>query len=415
MKQVRPPEPLGLSPSFGFGDRLGLATPGHLYALRAHGGSIKPIFAQQSIREMERTRRKPSEVIADAHQHLEASNYGDAWGADADHLKTQEDVNATAGAGFVFYTIDPSDHVDVMAETYDEATLRSIHRELRDDVNWVDAYKGRTETLADGVQLEFDEVVVLRTAVKYGRAISHAIKIAAHIDRVMSKRSQAYEIELSVDETPNPTTWAEHFIIAEQCLQANMKLVSVAPRYVGHFEKGVDFRGDMAEFESSLKGHAAIAKTLGPYKLSLHSGSDKFSIYKSFARLTGGQFHVKTAGTSYLEGLRVAARHDGKLFRRIIDFSRERFEEDRATYEISGRLDKMPVTDAVNDDQRLESLYLDSDDGRQVLHVTYGSVLTNTSLGPALRDVLVAEPETHREVLARHLGKHLKLLSSGMK
>ncbi len=74
---------------------------------------------------------------------------------------------------------------------------------------------------------------------------------------------------------------------------------------MGEFEKGVDFKGDMAAFEASLKAHAAIARFLGPYKLSLHSGSDKLSIYTAFAKVTQGQFHVKTAGTSYLE---VAAR-----------------------------------------------------------------------------------------------------------
>lgn len=414
MKQLRAPEPLGLLPTFGFGDRLGLATPGHLYALRAHGGPIQPIFAQQSIRELERTRRKPSDVIHDAQASLEVANFGEPWGADADHLKTQADVNATAGAGFVFFTIDPSEYVDTLAETYDAEALASIYSDIRDDVNWVDDYKNREVKLADGITIPFEPEAVLRCAVKYGRAISHAIKMAAHVDRVMGKRSAPYEIELSVDETPQPTTWAEHFIIAEQCLQANMKLVSLAPRYIGRFEKGVDFRGSRKDFESSLKGHAAIAESLGPYKLSLHSGSDKFSIYEAFARISKGRFHVKTAGTSYLEGLRVAARHEGKLFRRIVEFSRERFEEDRATYEISGKLENTPLPGAINDDARLESLYLDSDDGRQILHVTFGSVLTNSSLGPALRDVLAAEPNTHREVLARHLGKHLKLLAKGL-
>jgi hypothetical protein len=414
MTEVRAPKPLGLSPTFGFGDRLGLATLGHLDAIRAYGGRILPIFAQQSIREMNRTRRSPSDVLRDTVAALRAASYGGEWGADANHLKTQEDVNATAGAGFVFFTIDPSEHVDPRADSYDSATLDRQFREIYNDVNWADEYFGRTVQIDDTLVIHFDAVSVRRTAVKYGRAISHAIKLAAHIDRVMGKRAADYEIELSIDETPQPTTPSEHFIIADQCLRSKMKLVSLAPRYVGHFEKGIDYKGDLQKFALSLADHAAIARHLGPYKLSLHSGSDKLTIYETLARVTGGMFHVKTAGTSYLEGLRVASRHHRKLFRRIVDCSRSQFERDRASYPISARLEKVPPPAAIADDAKLERLYLDEDDGRQILHVTFGSVLTDTGLGPSLRDVLVAHPETHREVLARHFGKHLKALSKGL-
>jgi hypothetical protein len=110
----------------------------------------------------------------------------------------------------------------------------------------------------------------------------------------------------------------------------------------------------------------------------------------------------------------VAGRHERKLFRRIVDFARGRFDRDRATYHISARLDRVPAPAAIADDAKLEKLYLDENDGRQILHVTFGSVLTDTALGPALRDVLVAHPATHREVLAKHFGKHLKALCKGL-
>ncbi len=414
MTEVRPPQPLGLAPSFGFGDRLGLATPGHLDALRLYGGSILPIFAQQSIREMSRTARKPSDVMSDARRALQAASYTGVWSADADHLKTPEDVNATAGAGFVFYTIDPSDFVDTQADDYAPDVLGKKFLDIRDDVNWADDYIGRTITLDNGEKIVFDLLTVRRAAVKYGRAIAHAVKMGAHIERVMGKRDGQFEIELSVDETPQPTTPAEHYIIAEQCLRSNMRLVSLAPRFVGDFEKGIDFKGDRAAFEGSLQTHASIARLIGPYKLSLHSGSDKLSIYELFARVTRGQFHVKTAGTSYLEALRVTSRHERKLFRRIVDFSRERFERDKATYHISAQLENVPTPNAIADDTKLETLYLDQNDGRQILHVTFGSVLSDNALGPAVRDVLAAHPETHREVLAKHFGEHLKALTRGL-
>src|SRR5438046_2041827 len=98
---------LGLEPSFGFGDRLGLATPGHVAAMQRAGGGIAPIFAQQSIREMTRTGRTPHNVVDDARRGMELSDWHAPSGADADHLKTREDVDRTSAVGFTFYTIDP--------------------------------------------------------------------------------------------------------------------------------------------------------------------------------------------------------------------------------------------------------------------------------------------------------------------
>src|SRR5689334_17170094 len=103
---------LGLSPSFGFGDRIGLATPGHVEAMRRAGEGIAPIFPQQSIREMARTGRSPQHVMDDALRGMRRAGWTGTTGADADHLKTTEDVDATAAVGFTFFTIDPSEHVD---------------------------------------------------------------------------------------------------------------------------------------------------------------------------------------------------------------------------------------------------------------------------------------------------------------
>ncbi len=405
---------LGLEPSFGFGDRLGLATPGHLQALLSAGGDIRPIFAQQSIREMRRTGRSADEVMQDAQQAAAKAGYAGICGADADHLKTFADVDETAAAGFVFFTIDPSAHVDQNAESYSGDDLESRYLAIREQAPWAETTFGKKIDIAGGPTLRFDELSVKRAAIKYGPAINHTIEMANYIDQVMAARGTAYEIELSVDETEHPTTLIEHYLIAEQCLATNMKLVSLAPRFIGDFEKGIDFRGDLRKLEASLKDHAAVAKQLGPYKLSLHSGSDKLSMYEMFARSTGGMFHVKTAGTSYLEAIRVVARHDETLFRQIVEFSRGRFETDRATYHISAELARVaPIAD-VSSAAELERIYLNEDDGRQVLHVTFGSVLTDATLGPALRSVLVAEPQSHANIVAEHFEKHLQALQRGM-
>ena len=414
MTTPRKPQTLGLAPSFGFGDRLGSATPGHLDALRACGSGIAPIFAQQSIREMARTQRTASDVMQSAQRALAEEGFSGAWGADADHLKTEGDVEVTAEAGFGFFTIDPSDHVDFDADGYDADLLGERFNAVRPHADWVDDYLGKTVRVDRGPSIEMDAPTVQRAAVKYGRAIEHAKQIAAHVSRVMGQRGDEYEIELSVDETPQPTTLAEHYIIANECLRSGMKLVSLAPRYIGDFEKGIDYKGDTEALARSLADHVAIARQLGPYKLSLHSGSDKLSIYAIFARVTGGLFHVKTAGTSYLEALRVVVRHDESLLRHIIDFSRERFESDRATYHISARLDRVAPPADIDDMRQLETLYLNEDDGRQILHVTFGSVLTDAQFGPAIHQLLAAEPQTHREVLAEHFAKHLRALQQGM-
>lgn len=416
---------LGLAPSFGFGDRIGCATPGHVESMKRSGGSIEAIYPQQSIREMTRTQRTPQQVMDDAMRGARECGWTRPIGADADHLKLPEDVDATAGVGFTFFTIDPSDDVDQRADDYDEATLREKFAAARELAPWYDNYLGGEVQLASGTAVQLDEEACMRAAVKYGAAIRRALALGDHIRSVHEANGRDYEIELSVDETDQPTTLAEHYIIADQCLRGGMKLVSLAPRFIGDFEKGVDFKGNVEALEASLNDHAAIAQLLGPYKLSLHSGSDKLSMYPSLARATKGQFHVKTAGTSYLEALRVVVRHDEALFRRIVDFARERYNTDKATYHVSATLEGVPPGSEIDDIVRLEQLYLErwedvpvgkgfTEPGRQILHCTFGSVLTHDEFGPAVKATLEQHPDTYTEVLADHFSRHLEALSAGL-
>ncbi len=424
MNTTTQPVCLGLAPSFGFGDRIGLATPGHVEAMKRAGGSIKPIFPQQSIREMTRTQRSPRQVMDDAINAMAAAGWTGVTGADADHLKTNEDVDRTFEVGFTFFTIDPSDEVDEKADGYDQVTLNERFSAVREASPWYGDYLGRRIELDTGTAIVFDEQACMRCAVKYGRALVKAIGLADHIKQVHEQAGRDYEIELSVDETDQPTTLAEHWIVAEQCLKAGMKLVSLAPRFIGEMEKGVDYIGDPGKLEVSLRDHAVIADRLGPYKLSLHSGSDKLSMYPALARATGGRFHVKTAGTSYLEALRVVALHDPALFRRIVDFARDRYDTDRATYHVHARVNTTPAPADVSDDVELERIYLQrwqdtsgggfTNAGRQILHCTFGSVLTDADLGPAVRNVLQTHTDTYTDVLALHFAKHLEALNAGM-
>jgi hypothetical protein len=424
-KQSTKPTVLGLAPSFGFGDRLGVATPGHAAALARCGAGIQPIFAQQSIREMARTARTPTQVMSDAMAGIAKANYGGPHGADADHLKTPQDIDVTAAAGFTFFTLDPSGAVDTNADEYNTDELAAKFKAVANEVDWISRYEGRRISISTGGAIELTGPACRKAAVKYGKAINLAVSLGQYVNKTAQRLGKQFEIELSVDETPQPTTPAEHYIIADQLISRGVKLISVAPRFVGEFEKGVDFKGDRAGFEQSLGVHAAIAKLLGPYKLSLHSGSDKLSIYTAFAKQTGGVFHVKTAGTSYLEALRTVARHDEKLFRHVVDFSRGRYETDRATYHVSATLGGVPAPSAVSSLKELEGLYLGhwsdmpagkgfDQPGRQIVHCTFGSVLTDKELGPQVKSLVREHVDTYTHLLDEHFGKHLDALRQGL-
>lgn len=398
------PVPLGLHASFGFGDRIGLATPGHVEAVRESG--IAPIFAQQSVRENTRIGRTPRQVLDDATWGVFQAGWRDHWGADADHVKQVDDLAAFVEAGYTFYTIDPSDHVDNAAQTDTAATLSAKMGDLPWDVlatSYADLARAyltqpfRLETLT----LAFDEAILQRAAAKYGRALAHAAVIARELAARLP--GKPFDLELSVDETDTPTSLHEHFFIANELQRLNIPIVSLAPRFIGKFQKGVDYIGDIAAFEQSVAQHAAIMRHFGSYKLSIHTGSDKFSLYPSIARHTAGRVHVKTAGTSYLEALRVLAVHDPAFFRAILDFSRSHFEKDRKTYFLDCRLENVPAAAALTDAD-LPELF-EQFDARQVLHVTFGSVLDHE--GVRLKAFLRAHTAEYEMALQRHFGRHI--------
>ena len=182
------------------------------------------------------------------------------------------------------------------------------------------------------------------------------------------------ELEVSVDETDTPDdSPAEHFWVASELRRLGVRWVSLAPRFVGRFEKGVDYIGDLGELETDVAAHAAIARHFGPYKLSLHSGSDKFSVYPIAARLARGLVHLKTAGTSYLEALRTVAAVDPRSSARSTrsrasaTTRTRRATTSRRSFGRAPRGGTCPRAD-------LPGL-LDQFDARQILHVTFGSVL----------------------------------------
>jgi len=153
--------------------------------------------------------------------------------------------------------------------------------------------------------------------------------------------------------------------------------------------------------DAEFAKHALVTKNFGTYKLSLHSGSDKFSVYPLIAKHWGERIHVKTAGTSYLEALRVLANHEPDLFLKIYSLGCERYEIDRRTYHVSANLEMLPK------DGDLPSL-LNDFHAREVLHVTFGSALAQ--YGVELKAALVEHEAAYYNGLRAHFDKHLCLL-----
>ncbi len=405
---------IGTHNSFGFGDRLGLAGPGHVRAIE--GINIKPVFAQQSIRELERTERSPEDVIDAAVWTVFQEGYRDGFGADADHLKTTNDIDVMVRAGFTLFTIDPGAFVinDAHALSADELYKKAQElawNELDDRLeDLLKRYENINFAIADDFSLQPGKEEILQGMVKYGNVIIHTMRMYRYLKETYP--NHPCEIELSVDETDSPTSPFEHFLVSNELKRLEVPLVSLAPRFIGDFEKGIDYKGDISLFSQEYRKHIQIANFLGPYKLSLHSGSDKFSVYEAISRCREGLFHIKTAGTSYLVALQTTALKYPQLFREILDFSRDHYEAEKKTYHVSGIIENVPLAEQCTDEQLMDMF--DNDDARQVLHVNFGKVLTvrddnnRYHFRERILNCLKENEQTHYELLKRHFLKHIE-------
>lgn len=408
------PRLLGLHNSFGFGDRLGLANPAHVRSLA--GSDFAPVIAQQSIRELTRTERSADEVMDAAVWAVFQEGYKKGFGADADHLKTAADIDRMVKAGFTMFTFDPGDYVVNEADTLPEKELEARVQSLRydfikpDSERFVRQYADQPIRISADFSLQPDRKAALSALLKYGGVIDHTAKMYHYLKKQYPQHPA--EIELSVDETDSVTSPFEHFFVVSELKKLGVELISLAPRFVGRFEKGIDYIGDLAEFRREYLKHLKIAEFLGPYKISLHSGSDKFAVYKEIGALREGRVHVKTAGTSYLEALKTAAMMEPGLFREILDFSRDLYEVEKKSYHVSAELAKVPPANQLSDSQLLA--LFEQNDARQILHVTFGKVLTGKKEDGSYRfkDRLIRclkeNEETHYRNLLNHFQRHLQ-------
>jgi hypothetical protein len=407
------PQTIGLKNSFGFGDRIGLANAGHIRSLNI--SNFKPILAQQSIRELTRTNRTADDVMDAAVWAVFQEGYKGGFGADADHLRTVDDIDMMMKAGYKMLTFDPSDYVNNKADIYNEKELR----EIISNFNWEDlndlhdnAKNRYLKKIIIDNQLEIkpDEIDLMKAYTKYGNALVYINKLNNHLK--VRYPDYDYEIEISVDETDSVTSVFEHFFIANELNRLGIKFISLAIRFVGDFEKGIDYKGDLNLFKEEYKKHLKITKHFGNYKISLHSGSDKFSVYKVIGSMKDAFTHVKTAGTSYLEGLKVVAIKNPGLFKEILDFSRGLYDTEKRTYHVSADISKVKEANSYNDSELLK--LFSSDDVRQILHVTFGKVLSekdskgNYLFKNRIIKCLKENEELHYKILIEHFQKHLK-------
>lgn len=295
-------KPLSLAKcSFGVGDRFAHQARPQLRAcmmLVEQGVEIVPVW-NKSNREHKIIGSSPDSVRAAAQSAVTALSWKRDFHIDADHI-TLETVD-----GFIessdYYTIDVASTIGTPSSTADVDSFVARHPELT------------SPTRVQGVDtpILLSKSALTQIALKYLAATKEAGCIYRRIEAARTHRP--FITEVSMDETDAPQTPAELLVILAALADEGIPLQTIAPKFSGRFNKGVDYVGNLAQFETEFRSDiAVIAHAVAAYalpsglKLSVHSGSDKFSIYPAMRRALrefGAGVHVKTAGTTWLEEL----------------------------------------------------------------------------------------------------------------
>jgi hypothetical protein len=399
----------GLAITLGLGDRLGLASAGHIRLVKKF--PVFPILAQQSIRELNLTGRTYPDVLAAASWAVFQEGYTGGFGADGDHLKTAAEVQMALDSGFTMITLDCSEHIDNTVSALSDAEVEQRYAQVPMALkNGLESkYLGKDFAL-DGAVVRFSPSDFKRIVLIYSRAVRYTIDL---YQAVIQNCGRAIDFEMSIDETLTSTTPESHYFVASELIGAGVEVTSLAPRFCGEFQKGIDYIGNKAQFTAEFSLHVKIAEHFG-YKISVHSGSDKFDVFPIIGAKTGGKYHLKTAGTNWLEAVRLIAAKNPALYREMHRFAVTNLSEARKYYHIKADVAKIPDIGSLSDAE-LPGL-MDLDDPRQVLHITYGLILLakNPDGNPTFRDRIYQTLNRHEAAycqgLERHIGKHLELL-----
>ncbi len=335
----------------GIGDRFGRQGKAQLAAFikaRELGVDIAPVW-NKSNREHTLVHTAPPSVRAEADAATKALDWKTPYFVDADHigLKTVDGFLATSD----FFTIDVADFIGKPA---DEAAIKAF----------VAAQHKRLGTLKiDGIAepLEITAAKIEEIARKYLYAVQEAGKVYRHIEAAKGKGN--FITEISMDETDQPQRPFEILVILAAIAYEKIPVQTIAPKFTGRFNKGVDYVGDVTAFEKELNDDISVIayaiKEFGlpaTLKLSVHSGSDKFSIYPAIRRMLknrGAGLHIKTAGTTWLEeiiGLASAGGEGLQIAQDIYAQALARFDALVAPYAtvIDIKKESLPLPETVN-------------------------------------------------------------------
>jgi hypothetical protein len=390
--------------TIGMGDRIGLATSGHIRAARKYAAA--PVLAQQSMRELAFTGRSFADVVSDAAFLVFQEGFETGYGADGDHLKTIPDIDRALTRGMPMTTLDLTDVMHPEVANWPDTQVARAFAALPSDFRERVEREYADKSLRVGeVTISFDSALAKRCAAMYGDALAFAEEVNRHLDRMTGG---AFDLEISVDETTTPTLPSHHLFIARELERRGVQVSSLAPRFIGEFQKGIDYIGDLSEFETQFKVHAQIARAAGGYKVSVHSGSDKFSAYPSIGRETGLRLHLKTAGTSWLESLRTIAQTEPGLYRQIHQRAFAYYPEALKSYYITADLNAIAPLDQQSDADLPE--YLKENNCRQLLHISYGGLLRDPEVREPYFRALHMHEGTHVANVERHMSHHLETL-----
>jgi hypothetical protein len=409
---TRPVPILSYPMTIGTGDRLGLATPGHIRAIRKF--KVRPVLAQQSIRENSQTGRNFKEVIADVAWSVFQENYLEGYGADGDHLKSLDEVKLVLGAGVSMITLDLSEKLNFEAFSFPGDV---IERRFEEEIDPGDAevllhlfldkefrFRGNRGDLS----LRFSEEEVKRNVLLFHQAIAFSEEVYQLI-RQRTGRKHLIDFEISIDEIPFPTSPGIHLFLMIALRHRGVQIDSLAPRLIGQFQKGIDYRGEVTSFKEQFYHHVLISRHYGNYKLSIHSGSDKFSIFPHVGEISRGTIHLKTAGTSWLEAVRLISLKDPSLYREMHLRALSAFGEASRHYQVTTDLSSIPPIKDLTDSELFG--LLEQENARQLLHITYGFLL-KSELRDRIYKTLIQYEEDYWSLLENHIEKHLECLGA---
>lgn len=380
--------------SFGTGDRLGMATAAQLDALKKF--NVFPILAQQSPRELVKTNRDFKDVLLKVVLGVLETGYIGHYGADADHIKDEKYLLEGIDAGYTMYTLDLSEQLfDVSGATSSEIkekaeTLSDVSRKIVED------FSGKSLNVGFGGHL-VSEDELLKSAVAY----EAAMKFVEKVNDILKEKLNDFDLEISIDEGGKVTTLEDHLFVAEYLHRNGIDFFSIAPKFPGEFEKAIDYVGDVNEFERELKKHYDLTKLIGGYKLSLHSGSDKFSIYKAFSQTTEKNFHIKTSGTSWLQAVNLIYKSDKEFYRELYKIALSNLEESKKSYKV------LIKKDDFKDEPELDNPeFMIRPEIKQLFHISFGVLLDLK--GKEIKDMLYDYEEEHYKMVSDNIENHLK-------